>query len=102
MIICWGEGHGSAIHDHSESHCFMKMLKGELREIRYAWPNNSNNIVEQNGSVDISNHDDESSNEYNGSELQEISRAIMETNSVHYINGNLNSDWFFFCFFFFF
>ena len=35
MILCWGEGHGSAIHDHSDSHCFMKILKGELAEVRY-------------------------------------------------------------------
>lgn len=89
MILCWGEGHGSAIHDHADSHCFMKMLKGELREIRYAWPNNnSNHIMDQNGSADITNLDDENANEYNGTELQELSRAIMETNSVHYINGN--------------
>lgn len=90
MIICWGEGHGSAIHDHADSHCFMKMLKGELREIRYAWPNNNNNnnIIEFNGSADISEKPNgEHDEEYNGSELNEISRAIMETNSVHYING---------------
>lgn len=89
MILCWGEGHGSAIHDHADSHCFMKMLKGELREIRYAWPNNNNDhVMEPNVSADITNVDDKNANEYNGSELQEISRAIMETNSVHYINGN--------------
>lgn len=86
MILCWGEGHGSAIHDHADSHCFMKMLKGELCEIRYAWPNN-NNINEDDNYIsnDISRevHDEH----YSGSELQELSRAIMETNSVHYING---------------
>lgn len=88
MILCWGEGHGSAIHDHADSHCFMKMLKGELREIRYAWPKNNSNCIEMNGMADISNQkDDETNTEYNGSEIQEISRAIMETNSVHYING---------------
>lgn len=88
MILCWGEGHGSAIHDHADSHCFMKMLNGELREIRYAWPKNNSNFIERNGSADISNQKDEEGNtEYNGSELQEMSRAIMETNSVHYING---------------
>lgn len=90
MILCWGEGHGSAIHDHADSHCFMKMLKGELCEIRYAWPNNNNTINEDdyNTNNDISqeihgNHDEH----YSGSELQELSRTIMETNSVHYING---------------
>lgn len=91
MIICWGEGHGSAIHDHADSHCFMKMLKGELREIRYAWPNDSdtnNNNAELDQSADISASMNGEAVMYNGSELQELSRCIMETNSVHYINGN--------------
>lgn len=79
MIICWGEGHGSAIHDHADSHCFMKMLQGELREIRYAWPQTDGKSNETN--------DDNNNIEYKGSELTELSRAIMETNSVHYING---------------
>jgi len=38
MILAWGEGHASSIHDHSNSHCFMKMLHGELVESRFAWP----------------------------------------------------------------
>lgn len=93
MILCWGEGHASPIHDHADSHCFMKMLKGELCEIRYAWPTDTDN-----------------NNEYGG-EMIEISRSIMETNSVRYINGKfylkikyhflwycLNSVSFFICF----
>jgi len=28
MILCWGEGHGSSIHDHTDSYCFLKMLQG--------------------------------------------------------------------------
>lgn len=38
MILCWGPGHASAIHDHADSHCFMKLLSGGLEEIRYDWP----------------------------------------------------------------
>lgn len=38
LILCWGEGQGSPIHDHSNSHCFMKILQGTLKETRYAWP----------------------------------------------------------------
>lgn len=85
MILCWGEGHGSAIHDHADAHCFMKMLKGELQEVRYAWPSNGN-ISEQNPIVDIGMNDDEPM-EYDGEELQEISRTTMETDGVCYING---------------
>ncbi|CAB3367401.1 Hypothetical predicted protein [Cloeon dipterum] len=25
IVLCWGEGHGSAIHDHADAHCFMKV-----------------------------------------------------------------------------
>ncbi|CAH2056514.1 unnamed protein product, partial [Iphiclides podalirius] len=39
MILCWGPGHASAIHDHADSHCFMKLLSGSLEEVRYEWPN---------------------------------------------------------------
>lgn len=65
MILCWGEGHGSAIHDHANSHCFMKILQGSLEEIRFAWPEK-----------DI---EDE--------ELKEIGRSRLELNEVCYING---------------
>jgi cysteine dioxygenase len=85
MILCWGEGHGSAIHDHSDSHCFMKMLKGQLAEIRYAWPN-ENKIIDTN-TADISIIDDDMDGDYDGNELQELSRSTMETNGVCYING---------------
>nr|QCT83967.1 CDO2 [Carassius auratus] len=38
MILCWGEGHGSSIHDHTDSHCFMKLLQGQLKETLFDWP----------------------------------------------------------------
>ncbi|KAJ1207996.1 hypothetical protein NDU88_003386 [Pleurodeles waltl] len=38
MILCWGEGHGSSIHDHADAHCFMKMLEGNLKETLFEWP----------------------------------------------------------------
>ncbi|RVE43281.1 hypothetical protein evm_012072 [Chilo suppressalis] len=40
MVLCWGPGHASAIHDHADSHCFMKLLHGSLEEVRYDWPPN--------------------------------------------------------------
>ncbi|XP_045508364.1 cysteine dioxygenase type 1-like [Colias croceus] len=40
MVLCWGPGHASAIHDHADSHCFMKLLSGNLDEVRYDWPEN--------------------------------------------------------------
>jgi len=41
MMLCWGENHGSSIHDHANSHCFVKVLNGALKETRFAWPNES-------------------------------------------------------------
>lgn len=38
LLLCWAESQGSSIHDHSNSHCFMKCLDGELQETRYEWP----------------------------------------------------------------
>jgi cysteine dioxygenase len=38
MLLCWGPGMGSSIHDHADAHCFVKMLQGELLETQYEWP----------------------------------------------------------------
>ncbi|PGH08365.1 cysteine dioxygenase [Blastomyces parvus] len=38
LILVWSPGKGSAIHDHANAHCVMKVLKGSLRETQYAWP----------------------------------------------------------------
>ena len=38
MALCWGEGHGSSVHDHSDAHCFVKVLEGRLKETMFDWP----------------------------------------------------------------
>ena len=38
MALCWGEGHGSSVHDHSDAHCFVKVLDGRLKETMFDWP----------------------------------------------------------------
>lgn len=65
ILLCWGEGHGSAIHDHADSHCFMKMLQGNLEEVRFGWP------------------------KAEGDKLEEISRCRLGHNEVCYINDSL-------------
>lgn len=86
MILCWNEGQSSTIHDHADSHCFMKVLKGGLTEIKYNWPK------EQTDSAFISSNFepkcDGGNNDYE-QELQEISRSTMNTNEVCYINGEI-------------
>jgi len=34
MLLCWPESIASTIHDHQDSHCFMKILQGELQEVQ--------------------------------------------------------------------
>merc|ERR1711962_1030548 len=43
ILMCWPEGAVSAIHDHSDSHCFMRVLEGDVKEIRYYWPQHKKN-----------------------------------------------------------
>lgn len=38
IVLCWVEGQGSGIHDHADSHCFMKVLDGNIQETLYGWP----------------------------------------------------------------
>jgi len=38
LLLCWGEGQASGIHDHANSDCFVKVLDGEVEETRYDWP----------------------------------------------------------------
>ncbi|XP_012350360.1 cysteine dioxygenase type 1 [Apis florea] len=70
MVLCWGEGHGSAIHDHANAHCIMKILQGELCETRYAWPKSNNEMEESE-------------------ELQELERNTLGLNEICYINDSL-------------
>ena len=36
--MCWPEGIASPIHDHADSHCFMRILDGKAKETKYFWP----------------------------------------------------------------
>lgn len=38
MVLAWGEGMGSSVHDHANAHCFVKVLDGVLLETQFAWP----------------------------------------------------------------
>lgn len=38
LVLVWSPGKGSPIHDHGNAHCLMKILKGDLTEVRYAIP----------------------------------------------------------------
>ncbi|KKY36022.1 putative cysteine dioxygenase [Diaporthe ampelina] len=38
LVLVWTPGKGSAIHDHGNAHCVMKILRGSLTETRYEFP----------------------------------------------------------------
>ncbi|CAG8959787.1 hypothetical protein HYFRA_00001694 [Hymenoscyphus fraxineus] len=40
LLLVWTPGKKSPVHDHADSHCLMKILKGNLVETRYAIPTN--------------------------------------------------------------
>lgn len=41
MVLCWNEGQSSSIHSHAGSHCFLKVLAGDVKEELYEWPEQS-------------------------------------------------------------
>lgn len=41
ILLCWDLSQGSGIHSHAGSHCFMKILDGEVKETQYEWPTES-------------------------------------------------------------
>uniref|UniRef100_A0A914DR09 Cysteine dioxygenase n=1 Tax=Acrobeloides nanus TaxID=290746 RepID=A0A914DR09_9BILA len=67
MILCWGPGTGSSIHDHASSNCYVKVLQGTLLETRYAWP--------KNGSED--------------QPMEEISRDEFDLNAVSFMHDKI-------------
>ncbi|XP_005992119.1 cysteine dioxygenase type 1 [Latimeria chalumnae] len=66
LILCWGEGHGSSIHDHTDSHCFLKILQGNLTETLFEWPGRKMN-----------------------SEMMKKSERVMTENQCTYINDSI-------------
>jgi cysteine dioxygenase len=38
MILCWGPGQESPIHNHEGQDCWMAVLEGEVEEVRYPMP----------------------------------------------------------------
>lgn len=69
MALCWGEGHGSSVHDHSGSHCFVKVLEGNLQETVFDWPSESDP----------------------DSPLQETRRVVLGKDEVTYMSGKMSA-----------
>lgn len=45
LLLVWNPGKNSPVHDHADSHCLMKILKGTLREERYSFPTESGPLI---------------------------------------------------------
>ena len=44
LVVCWNTSQGSAIHDHANAHCFMKVLDGRAQEELFDWPTDSEDM----------------------------------------------------------
>lgn len=73
MIITWGPRTRSCIHDHAGSHCFMKVIDGELIEGRFAPP------------------DEKALSGAKSQEMLRIRDTVMRMNDVVYIHGECAS-----------
>ncbi|XP_074661258.1 cysteine dioxygenase type 1-like [Tubulanus polymorphus] len=76
IALCWGESNGSSIHSHANSHCFMKVLDGELKETMYAWPAGHEGRVIEDAERD-------------GFVMQPVGENSYKRNQCAYINDNL-------------
>jgi len=51
ILICWPESAMSAIHDHANAHCFVRILDGTVKETLYYWPEEQ---CMEDGSLEVS------------------------------------------------
>lgn len=93
MLLCWAESQGSSIHDHSDSHCFMKCLDGELVETKFDWPSSRKQSTvdseNNNSSEEEELQHDSDSEHYAAHEMTEKQRTLLKKNDVCYINDSI-------------
>ncbi|KAL6052534.1 Cysteine dioxygenase [Balamuthia mandrillaris] len=65
LLLCWEKGQASPIHDHATASCWMKVLQGDMEEVRYR--------VNENGF---------------GSKVDVLKVTPMPTDSVAYIDNS--------------
>ncbi|CAO3616067.1 unnamed protein product [Mucor fragilis] len=94
MILAWSKGQKSPIHDHSGSHCVMKILDGELQETLFNWPSSGEQEDEVPQRADItessaapaSTSDDQ---HLNGQPLAISKNTVYQPNQVTYVHDNI-------------
>lgn len=85
IILCWGEGQSSSIHDHSDAHCFVKILAGQLKETIYDWPS----ISPSSSCSSSSDPGPSSSSSDPGQPMQEKDILNYTKDQVTYINDSM-------------
>jgi cysteine dioxygenase len=83
LILAWGKQHQSAIHDHSNSHCIMKILDGELQEEQFEWPDTGCNDSDCPNSMMTPDAEDEQG------AMSLIKCSNYERDQVTYIHGKV-------------
>lgn len=71
LILCWNPGMESVIHDHNQSHCFMKVVTGKIVETRYH--------------THVTPH---ASANNNGQALKQLTQQTMSEQNVTFINDS--------------
>jgi len=83
LVLCWPPGVKSAIHDHPNSHCIMKILDGSMAERRFDWPEGSDQSTHHfHGSTD-SLADSLSTKDEN---LTQVSQRVLKRDDVAYMH----------------
>jgi len=83
LILCWPAGVKSAIHDHPNSHCVMKILQGEMVENRYEFPDN---IVKTSSTPVLSSCGSRSALDEDGKRIVQTASRTLGTDAVAYMH----------------
>ncbi|KAI8388790.1 RmlC-like cupin domain-containing protein [Radiomyces spectabilis] len=86
MVLAWSKGKQSPIHDHAGSHCVMKVLDGDIREIKYEYPKN---VVQDTSEYDITSMTEQPLDDANQSPLHVTKDSTYKPNQVAYIHDKI-------------
>jgi hypothetical protein len=89
FALCWSEGQGSCVHSHSDAHCFVKVLHGQLRETLYEWPAPPASST-ADASPSVPSELKQEGGDDNEKPLVQIGDVTYKTDGVTYINGTLS------------
>ncbi|KAI8886135.1 cysteine dioxygenase type I, partial [Backusella circina FSU 941] len=94
MILAWSKGQHSPIHNHSGSHCVMKILDGELQETLFDWPKSADEADDDStnaSAADITENETASTptNVFQGKPLDIKKDTMYHPNEVTYVHDKI-------------